>query len=71
MKRGCRVLVGAAGKDIGDLIVDGKKPLHLAWRFEAFHDGLSSSGWLMRILGPVVEAFMLTVLDTRHDLSLS
>jgi hypothetical protein len=25
----------------------------------------------MRILGPVVEAFVLTVLDTRHDLSLS
>lgn len=40
-------------------------------RFEAFHDGLSSSGWLMRILGLVVEAFVLTVLDTRHDLSLS
>jgi hypothetical protein len=44
MKRGCGVLVGAAGEDIGDLIVDGKKLLRLAWRFEAFHDALSSSG---------------------------
>jgi hypothetical protein len=56
MKRGRGVLVRAVGKEIGDLIADRKKPLHLASRFEAFHDTLSSFGWLMRILGPVVEA---------------
>jgi hypothetical protein len=29
MKPGGGVLVGAAGEEVGDLIVDGEKPLHL------------------------------------------
>src|SRR3954470_12243773 len=64
------VLVGAAGEDVGDLIVGGEKPLHLPRRLEALHDPLSSSRWLMRILRPVVEALVLAVLDARHDLPL-
>jgi hypothetical protein len=49
-KFGGGVLIGAAGENVGDLIVGGKKPLHLPWRLEALHDSLSSSGRLVRIL---------------------
>jgi hypothetical protein len=65
------VLTGAAGENVGDLIMDGKKPLHLPWRLEPLHDALSSPGRLMRILRPVVKAFVLPMLDTGHDLPLS
>jgi hypothetical protein len=70
MKPGGGVLAGAAGEEIDDLIVGGEKPLHLPRRLEALHDPLSSSGGLMGILRPVVEAFVLAVLDARHDLPL-
>src|SRR5208283_487616 len=43
------------GENVGDLIVGGKKLLHLPWRLEALHDPLSSSRWLVGILRPVVE----------------
>jgi hypothetical protein len=43
--------------------------LHLPRRLEALHDLLSSSGWLMGILRPVVEALVLPMLDARHDLT--
>jgi hypothetical protein len=65
------VLVGTAGENVDDLIMDGKKPLHLPWRLEPFHDALSSSGRLMRIPRPVVGAIVLPLLDTGHDLALS
>jgi hypothetical protein len=52
MKLGGGVLVGAAGENVGDLIVGGKKPLHLPWRLVALYDPLASSGRLMRILCP-------------------
>jgi hypothetical protein len=47
----------------------GKKPLHLPRRLETLHDPLSSSGWLMGILRPVVEALVRPMLDARHDLT--
>src|SRR5271166_815649 len=64
------VLAWAAGENVGDLIVGGKKLLHLPRRLEALHDPLSSASWLVGILRPVIEAFVLAVLDARHDLSL-
>src|SRR4051812_30935168 len=70
MKFGGGVLVGAAGEEVGDLIVGGEKPLHLPRRLEALHDPLSSSRWLVGILRPVVEAFVLAMLDAGHDLPL-
>src|ERR1700761_5519704 len=70
MKLGGGVLVGAAGENVGDLIVGGKKPLHLPRRLVALHDPLASSGWLMRILCPVVEALVLPVLNAGHNLPL-
>jgi hypothetical protein len=43
MEVGGSVLIGVAGENVGDLIMDGKKSLHLQWRLEAFHNPLSSS----------------------------
>ncbi len=63
-------MVAAAGENVGDLIVGGKKLLHLPRRLEPLHDPLSSPGRLVGILCPVVEAFVLPVLDARHDLTL-
>jgi hypothetical protein len=70
MEFGGSVLIGVAGENVGDLIMDGKKSLHLPWRLEAFHNPLSSSRRLVRVLCPIVEAFMLAVLDAGHDLPL-
>jgi hypothetical protein len=69
MKLGGGVLLGTAGEEIGDLIMNGQKPLHLPRRFEPLHDPLSSR-WLVGILRPVVEALVLAVLDAGHDLPL-
>jgi hypothetical protein len=38
--------------------------------FETLHDPLASSGWLVRIPRPIVEAFVVTMFDTGHDLAL-
>src|ERR1700748_3068102 len=70
MKLSGGVLVGTAGENIGDLIVGGKKPLHLPRRLVALHDPLASSGRLMRILCPVVEALVLPVLNAGYNLPL-
>jgi len=67
MKLGGGVLIEVAGENVGDLIMGGKKPLHLPRRLESLHDPLSSSRRLVGILRPVVEAFVLAVLDTGHD----
>src|SRR5437762_1894304 len=64
------VVVSAAGEHIGDLIMGGKKALSLPRRLEPLHDPLSSSGRLMGVFGPVIEAFVLTMLDPGHDLPL-
>jgi hypothetical protein len=64
------VLVGAAGENVGDLIMGRQKLLHLPRRFEPLHDPLSSSRRLVGILRSVVEAFVLAVPDPRHDLAL-
>jgi len=48
---------------VRDLIVNGQKPLSLTGRFEARHDPLASPRRLMRILGPIVESFVLAMFD--------
>ena len=68
LRRG--VLVGAAGENVGDLIMDGKKSLHLPRRLESLHDPLSSAGRLTGIPRSVVETFVLAMLDAGHNLSL-
>src|SRR5271155_5500466 len=44
--------------------------LNLPRRLEPLHDPLSSSGRLMGVFGPVIEALMLPMLDPGHDLPL-
>src|SRR5258707_14798110 len=48
----------------------GKEALNLPRRLEPLHDPLSSSGRLMGVFGPVIEALMLPMLDPGHDLPL-
>ena len=64
-------VIGAGGggcpEEIGDLVVRGEIALRLPGRLEAFHDPLAPSGRLMAVLGAVVEASVLAMLDTRHD----
>jgi hypothetical protein len=48
----------------------GEEALSLPRQLEPLHDPLSSSGWLMGVFGPVIEALVLAMLDPRHDLAL-
>src|SRR5258705_3194982 len=64
------VVVSVAGENVGHLVMGGKEALSLPWRLEPLHDPLSSSGRLMRVFGPGIEALVLPMLDPRHDLPL-
>src|ERR1019366_10544631 len=61
---------GWAKKEIVELAMGRKKALSVSRGFEALHDPLASSGRLVRILRPIVEAFVLAMFDTGHDLAL-
>jgi hypothetical protein len=50
--------------------MSGKEALNVPRRLEPLHDPLSSSGRLMGVFGPVIEALVLTMLDPGHDLPL-
>ena len=50
--------------------MSGKEALNLPRRLEPLHDPLSSSGRLMGVFGPVIEALVLPMLDPGHDLPL-
>jgi hypothetical protein len=60
------VVVSAAGENVGDLVMGGKETLNLPRRLEPLHDPLPSSGRLMGVLSPVIEAFVLPVLGDEH-----
>ena len=62
-------MVSAAGENVGDLVMSGKEALNLARRLNRFMI-LSSSGRLMGVFGPVIEALVLPMLDPWHDLPL-
>src|SRR6202030_438075 len=64
------VVVSAAGEKVGELVMGGKEALNVPRRLEPLHDPLSSSGRLMGVFSPVIEALVLSMLDPRHDLSL-
>lgn len=55
-------------EQIGNRAVDGDEALTLTCRLKPDHAALSSSRSQMRILCPVVQAFVRTMLDTGHDL---
>jgi hypothetical protein len=63
-------VVSRAGEKVGDLVVGRKEALSLPRRLEPLHDPLSPSGRLMGVLGSVIEAFVLPVLDPGDDLPL-
>jgi len=63
-------VVSAAGENVGDLVMGGKEALNLPRRLEPLHDPLTSSGRLMGVFGPVIEALVLPMLDPGHDLPL-
>src|SRR3954452_19143359 len=72
---GGSILIGGEGgaaemKKGVDLVVGGEEALRLPRRLEPLHLSFSSSGRLVRILCPVVQSFMLPMLDARHDLPL-
>src|SRR3954453_18563518 len=66
----CRDMVAAEMKEVVDLVVGGEETLCLPGRLEPLHLSLSPSGRLVRILCPVVQPFMLPMLDARDDLPL-
>jgi hypothetical protein len=63
-------VVSAAGENVGELVMSEKEALNVPRRLEPLHDPLSSSGRLMGVFGPVIEALVLTMLDPGHDLPL-
>jgi hypothetical protein len=64
----CNV-VARTVEQVGDQIMDGEEALKLECRLEAFHDLLSSSYQLMRILRPVIQVLVRAMFDTRHYLA--
>src|SRR4051794_15771953 len=63
-------VVAAEMKGVVDLVVGREETLCLPRRLEALHLSFSPSRWLVRVLGSVVQSFMLPMFDTRHDLPL-
>ena len=55
-------------EEVRDLIVNRQEPLRLPSRFETLHDAFASPGRLMRILSPIVQAFMLAMIDVKAHL---
>ena len=49
----------SGGGNVGDLVMSGKEALNLPRRLEPLHDPLSSSGRLMGVFGPVIEALAI------------
>src|SRR4051794_22182472 len=62
--------VAAELKEVVDLVVGGKETLCLPRRLEALHLSFSSSRRLVGILGSVIQALVLAVLDAGRDLLL-
>jgi hypothetical protein len=55
----------ARSKVLGNRTVCGEKPLRVPGGLEPLHTPFPLPGWLVRVLGTVVEVPMLTVLDPR------
>lgn len=62
--------MSSRSKMVGDQSKGREKLLSMTWGCEAAHGSFALSGRLMRIFRLVVESFVLTVLDTWHDLPL-
>jgi hypothetical protein len=62
--------VTRTAEEVCDLVMNREEALSLPGWLEALHDALATAGRLVRVLCPVVQAIMLSLLDARHDLSL-
>ena len=62
--------MAAEVEEVVDLVVGGEETLGVPGRLEPLHLPFSSSGRLMGVLRPVVEALVLSVFDAGHDLTL-
>lgn len=60
-------LVAVKMEEVGDRAVDGDEALALPCRLEPDEASFSSSNSQMRILRPVIQTLMRTLLDTGHD----
>jgi hypothetical protein len=58
--------VTRTAEEVCDLVMNREEALSLPGWLEALHDALATAGRLVRVL----QAFMLSLLDARHDLSL-
>lgn len=56
-------------EEIADSRGDADEPLQASWRSKALHCLLSPAQRQMRILCPVIRAFVRAVLNRRHDLA--
>jgi len=63
-------LVAAEKEEVADRVVGRRETLCLAWRLEPLHLPLSPSRRLVRVLRPVVQPLVLSVLDRGHHLAL-
>ena len=60
-------LVTAEVEEVVDPVMGGQETLCLAGRLEALHLPFSSSRGLVRVLRPVVQPFVLSVLAAAND----
>ena len=67
---GCGHQVAEQEEEVVDLVVGGEEALDVPGRLEPLHLAFSSAGWLVGVFRPVVEPFVLTMLDAGHDLLL-
>jgi len=65
-----QMLAAAAAENTVDLGMRRQKTLRLARGFVSAHLPLPLPGGLMRNLRPIVQSFVLPVLDTRHNVCL-
>ena len=63
-------MFSAEVEQVGDGIVSGDKVLKMPDRLEPSHLSFTSSCRLMGVLGPIIEALVLAVFDTGHDIPL-
>jgi hypothetical protein len=57
-------------KVLGNGTIRGQEALGVSWRFEPLHAALPLAGWLMGILGAIVEIAVLPMFHPRENLPL-
>jgi len=63
---GCGEEMSARAKDGVDRLEHTEKTLSVLWRLKALHLPFSHAGWLMRVLGSIVQITALSVFHVRQ-----